>query len=180
MTPWTIPPMWAGQTVAVIGNADSATPEAIAELAGIPMIAANAAVRRAPGAAMLVSLDGNWPKEAEAFEGIKVVGVPCDLDAYFIGIDYDVAQVSPSECLHIRNNVLWAMRIAVAAGAKKLIVLGVDPAGYEALDPRNRGLVAAFPALVAKLAAAGVEVEVRTAPAPLPPSFGAKFKGKRS
>jgi hypothetical protein len=63
-TPWKVPQLWPGETVAVIGTGASATPEAIEAVRSLPTIAANAAIALVPHADMLVSIDANWPERA--------------------------------------------------------------------------------------------------------------------
>jgi hypothetical protein len=161
-TPWNIPQLWHGETVAIIGTGASATPEAIDAVRRLPTIAANAAIALAPHADMLVSIDANWPEEGDRFEGIRVVGVPCDAEAEYAGITYEVVRMSPNEVLHIRNNGLLAMRIAAQAGAKKIVLVGFDPPAYQEkqveLGYDFRGYVEGFAIVKADLEAAGIEV----------------------
>jgi hypothetical protein len=161
-TPWKVPQLWLGETVAVVGTGASATPEAIDAVRSLPTIAANAAIALVPHADMLVSIDANWPDEGNRFEGIRVVGIPCDADAEYIGVSYEVVCVAPGRVVHIRNNGLLAMRIAAQAGAKKIVVVGFDPPAYQEkqveLGYDFPGYVEAFAMVKAELEAAGVEV----------------------
>jgi hypothetical protein len=156
-TPWQVPLLWPGATVAVVGAGPSATPAAIAAVRGLPTIAVNRAITLVPDADMVASIDGNWPPEGDTFAGLRVVGVPCERDAYYLGVAYEVVRISPSEVLHIRNNTLWAMRIAARAGAKKIVLIGIDPVRYEEIHS-FRGFAAGLAALVQEFAAQGIEV----------------------
>lgn len=182
-TPWIIPNLWEGKTVAIIGTGATATPEALEAVREVPTIAANAAIKLVPNADMLVSIDANWPAEAAGFKGVRVVGVPCDADAEYVGVSYEAVRVSPNEVLHIRSNGLLAMRLAAQAGAKKIVLVGFDPAAYqakqEALGYAFRGYIEGFAAVKAELEAAGVEVAHQAAAEQPPEGFGQPFKGRR-
>lgn len=154
---WTIPPLWTGQTVAIVGTGPSATPGALAKIRNLPTIAVNRAVALVPDADMMVSIDGNWPEEGERFEGLRVVGVP-GVPGYYIGVSYERVRLADTGAVvEIRNNVLTAMRVAAKAGAARLLLLGVEPERYEAIH-NFRGFAEGLSALVQELRAAGVEV----------------------
>ena len=151
-----IAPIWAGQTVAVIGNGPSLTDELLAEAKGHPCIAVNRAARRAPWADMLVSIDGNWPDDCADFAGLRVVGVERDdLDALCVAMPYEAVTIAPGHVLHIRNNALSAIGIAAQAGAAEILLYGMDPAEYEALHD-FQGFAKALRALRDELQALGV------------------------
>lgn len=151
-----IAPIWAGQTVAVIGNGPSLTDEMLAEAKGHPCIAVNRAARRAPWADMLVSIDGNWPDECADFAGQRVVGIEHDdLDALYIAMPHEVVTIAPGHVIHIRNNALSAIRIAAQAGAAEILLYGMDPAEYEALHD-FRGFAEGLIALIGELQAKGI------------------------
>jgi hypothetical protein len=157
--PITITAEWRGATVAVLGNAPSLT----AELEHLPRpihaIACNQAAAKAPWAEMMVSIDANWRGDVDAYTGIRIVGFERDgLDAYFLPIPHEVVAVAPGHELHIRSNLLAAIRIAAQAGAAHILLVGIDPEYYEAnLDAP--GTVAGLAAVARELAAAGVIVE---------------------
>lgn len=171
MTPYESP-QWQGATVAVIGTAKSATPEALEAVRGMVRIAANSAILLVPDADMLVSIDANWPKEGDDFTGMRVVGVLCDKDAAYVGIDYERVQLSPSEVVHFRNNGMLAIRLAVRAGAKKIVLVGFDPQSYQATQDAGgydfRGYAEGLEQLIAQVRAGGVEVVHATTDAPMP------------
>lgn len=77
-TPWRVPPLWSGRTVAVLASGQSMS-QAVADAvhaAGIPAIVINETFRLAPWADMLYGADGAWWKvrqdEALHFRGLKV------------------------------------------------------------------------------------------------------------
>ena len=167
-TPWKVPELWPGKTVAVIGDGPDLTDEALAAAKSYPCIAANNAISRAPWADMLVSIDGNWPPEAEDFAGLRIVGIESDKDALYLNMPHEVVALGPGHVVHIRNNVLSAIRIAEAAGAKSIMLLGIDTAAYEALYG-FRGFTEGLAALIAELGAKGVAVAFPVTPAKAPP-----------
>lgn len=166
-TPLIITKMWEGETVAILGNG----PTLSAELASVERptraIAVNRAVAVAPWADMLVSIDGNWPPEAEDFDGMRVVGIESDLDAFYVHLPHEVVTLAPANIVHLRNNAMAAMRIAAAAGAAKLILFGFDAERYEEIHSFP-GLAIGLAALTAELQAQGVQVERYAPPAPAP------------
>lgn len=166
-TPFTVPCMWPGETVAILGNG----PDLAAQLAaaGRPTrsIAVNRAVAVAPWADMLVSIDANWPPEGEDFAGMRVVGIESAVDAQYVHLPHEVVTLGPGHVVELRSNALSAMRIAAAAGAGKLVLFGFDPERYEEIHSFP-GLAIGLAALIAELRARGVEVEHYALPADHP------------
>ncbi len=162
-TPYSIPRMWDGETIAILGNGPTLQAELAAGARPGRAIAANRAVAHAPWADMLVSIDGNWPAEAEHFEGMRVVGIESDLDALYVHLPHEVVTLGPGHVIHMRNNLLSAMRMAAAAGAAKIVLYGVDPERYEDIHSFP-GVAIGLAALTAELQAAGVQVEHFAAP----------------
>ncbi|MBY0237870.1 MAG: hypothetical protein K2X55_01000 [Burkholderiaceae bacterium] len=157
--PLVISPEWRGETVAVLGNA----PCLLQELERLPRpmhaIACNQAAAKAPWAEMMVSIDANWLPEVESYPGIRIVGFERDgLDAYFLHIPHEIVTVAPGHDLHIRSNLLAAIRIAAQAGAARILLVGIDPEYYEA-NLAAPGTVAGLAAVTRELAAAGIVVE---------------------
>jgi len=163
--PLTITPMWQGETVAILGNGPSLDAELAAAKRPARAIAINRAVAAAPWADMLVSIDGNWPPEADDFAGMRIVGVESDLDAYFVHLPHEVVTLAPGNVIHLRSNALAAMRIAAAAGAAKLVLFGFDTDRYEEIH-NFPGLTIGLASLTAELQAQGVQVERYAAPVP--------------
>lgn len=166
-TPWTLPPdLFRGETVAVLATGPSMTQELADSVRQHKRIAVRRAFRFAPDADLLVALDGPtgslddafWA-DAEDFEGLRVCGVECDVDALYCGMWYETVQIAPGHTIEIRNNGLAAIRIAERAGAAKILLLGFDAARYEALH-EFRGLTEGLAQITAELRSRGVEVEV--------------------
>lgn len=163
--PLHITPIWAGETVAVLGNAPS-LPDELATLSRpIRAIAANRAVLAAPWADMMVSIDANWPDEAADYTGARIIGFESDLiDAYYMPLPHEQVTVAPGHILHLRSNLLAAIRIAEQAGAARILLLGIDMDRYEAMHDAP-GVAAGLAALIQELAARGVVVEYYQPPA---------------
>lgn len=164
-TPWNPDGIWQGETVAILGAGPDMTEELALTAKGHRTVAVNRAVKFAPWADMFVALDPHHPFWEEAdnvgFAGIRVCGVPCDIDAMYAGMFVERVTMSPNEVLEVRNNALAALRIAFRAGAKKIILLGFDPARYEEVHAGTgfRGLTEGLEQLIAVIRNAGVEVE---------------------
>lgn len=163
-TPWTIPPgLWAGETVAILGNSPAMTKKLAASLSGVKRIAVNRAVKHAPDADMFVALDPHHPfwNDAEKFTGLRVCGVECDIDALYCGMHYETVTLRSGAVTEIRNNFLAAIRIAVAAGASKIILAGVDANLYDAEHAHTgfSGFAEGLEKVLNEIRAQGVEVE---------------------
>lgn len=185
-TPYQIEKMWPGETVAIIGNAPGMTAELATELANTlrpcRAIAVNRGIRFAPWADMLISIDGNWPEEGNAFAGLRIVGIESERDALYVPLPYERVTVAPGHVLELRNNALSAIRIAAQAGAARIVLAGFDTDRYEELHGFP-GLTAGLAALTAELQAQGIVVEQALAGdgsgTPLPPIETRKRKVRR-
>jgi hypothetical protein len=157
-TPFTVSRMWPGETVAILGNGPTLADEL--EMTSRPSraIAINRAVAVAPWADMLVAIDANWPVEGEDFGGMRVVGIESDVDALYVRLPHETVTLAPGHVVELRSNALAAMRIAAAAGAAKLVLLGFDTERYEQIHSFP-GLSIGLAALTAELRAQGIEVE---------------------
>lgn len=172
-TPWTITPDWQGETVAVLASGPSMSAEIAEALRSHRTIAVNFACRAAPGADILVALDGNWPQEFRDFAGLRVTGVADDdLDALYAGPFWERVRLAPSHEIEFRNSGLAAIRIAATLGATRIILAGFDaPVRYghfyddEVDTGEYVGLAAGIATLTAELAARGVAVERYAPPA---------------
>jgi hypothetical protein len=163
--------MWAGETVAVLASGPSLTAELAESVREHRCIVVNHSCRMAPWADMLVALDGNWPQEFRDFAGMRVTGVEDeDLDALYIGPSYERITLAPGHVIETRNSGLTAIRIAAAAGAAKILLLGFDPEtrGHwydDGADAQRQdgepypGLTAGLNALISELRAGGIVVE---------------------
>lgn len=173
-TPWNPDGMWAGETVAILGAGPDMTEELALTARGHKTIAVNRAVKFAPWADMFVALDPHHPFWEEAdnvgFTGIRVCGVPCDIDAMYAGMFVERVVVSPHETIEIRNNALAAIRIAFRAGASKMILLGFDPARYTEVHAHTgfRGLTEGLAQIITEVLAAGISVERIDSPVQTP------------
>ena len=134
-TPWKVPRMWQGKTVAILATGPSLTPQqcSIVAAAGLPAIAINDSFRLAPDAAMLYAADGAWwthhAQDALKFPGLKVTAQDsCVFRQVLLlkptgteGFDPDPA------CLRTGGNSGYqAIHIAIHAGASRILLLGFD------------------------------------------------------
>src|SRR6185369_7039756 len=165
-TRWSIPPdLWAGETVAVI-CAGPGVEDLLGSVSRYKRIAVRRAFELVPDADMLVAIDGpvgsrddDFWQDAEGFEGIKICGVECDVDAKYIGTYYDRVVIGPTHTIEIRNNGLFGIRCAAMGGATKIVLVGFDPERYEALHVPWFGMVQGLEQIIADLQARGIEVE---------------------
>lgn len=162
-TPWQITPIWAGETVAVLGAGPDMTAELAETARGFKTIAVNRAVKFAPWADMFVALDPLHPfwEGRESFKGIKICGVECDYDARYVGMLYETVHIAEGHTIQIRNNALAAIRLAELCGAKKIVLLGFDADRYQEVHGHTGffGLAEGLAQIIAELKAKGIEVE---------------------
>lgn len=163
-TPYQIPYMFLGETVAILGAGPDMTAELAERARAYKTIAVNRAVKFAPNADMFVALDPHHPfwEAAADFKGIKICGVETDeIDAFYAGMFYETVNMGQGHTIEIRNNALAAIRIAQLAGASKIILLGFDPERYEEIHAYTgfRGLTQGLAQIIAELRAQGIEVE---------------------
>ena len=155
--------IWQGDTVAILGAGPDMTSELAQKAKEHKTIAVNRAIKFAPNADMFVALDPHHPfwDSAKDFKGIKICGVECDYDAYYIGMMYEKVEITPGHVVEIRNNALAAIRIAYLSGAKKIILLGFDPERYEEIHAHTGfyGLKQGLEQITAELISKGIEVE---------------------
>ena len=163
-------PDLTGKTVLVVGSAQCVISAAHADY----VIAASGGIKNAPTADMLVTIDNVMPPHAAGadvgFTGLRVSGVPSDDPAHvYVPFHYEHVQVGPSRTVHVRNNGVSAIRLAADRGAKRILLAGFDPAGYDAFNADfgyDGVTAAAIPALIAELAARGITVEFYSQPEP--------------
>lgn len=138
---WSVPRMWEGKTVAILGSGPSMS-KAVAEAvraAGLPTIVTNTTFRLAPWADMLYAADARWWevywKEVQSLPGLKVT---CEADAPFHhvpelrlmkntgreGFDPDPSCVRTGG-----NSGYQALHVAVHAGARRILLCGFDLRG---------------------------------------------------
>jgi hypothetical protein len=119
---WSVPPMWKGQTVAVLASGPSMS-QAVADAvhaAGIPAIVTNDTFRLAPWAQILYAADTEWwghTAGAKDFAGLKVScqAVPGVLMLHNAG---NVGYSPDPACVHTYGNS-GAQAIQVAAKARR-------------------------------------------------------------
>lgn len=167
-TPWIVPRMWEGETVAVLASGPSMTQALADSVKQHRRICARRSVRFAPDADMLVTLDGPsdaefWP-EAKGFSGICVIGYECDeADAMYVNLPHERITLGEGHAIEVRNNGLVAIRVAARAGAAKILLLGFDRGRYEARASNVaigfRGMEEGLSALIAELRGKGIEIE---------------------
>lgn len=184
-TKWTVPAdMFAGETVAILASGASLTQELADSVRHLSCIAVRKAVRRAPWAQILVSIDGyedaEFWEETKDFAGLRVCGVECDIDLLYLNAPHERVTLGEGHVIEMRNNGITAMRIAVAGGAKRLNLLGFDAPKngrythfYD--DPLRDGwtgeqqypvLVQALAAAIAEIRACGIGVDIVQAAVP--------------
>lgn len=134
-TPWRVPALWPGRTVAVMASGPSMS-AAVAEAvraADLPAIAVNDTHRLAPWAAVLYAADSSWWAHHAAtalhFPGLKATAndsvpyraVHCLRPTGVEGFDPDPA------CLRTGGNGGYqALHLAVHAGATRILLFGFD------------------------------------------------------
>lgn len=140
MTYWTVPPMFAGRTVAVLASGPSMSQEAADRVQHLPRIVVNTTYRLAPDADLIYSSDGPWWKaHPDALEctGIKVSIE--DLPGHRQDIDRRVLILRNSgrrgfdpnpDALRTHNNSgACAVQIAAHAKAARILLVGMDMDG---------------------------------------------------
>lgn len=160
---WNIPQFWQGQEVAILAAGPSMSQATAERVRHLPCIAVNEAIRVAPWATMLVALDRDFWLEDRPFDGLRVCGVPCDVDALYAGMWPERVTLAPGHVIEIHNSGLAAIRIAARAGASKITLAGFEPeSGRNFYDDETRdyaGVAQGLAAIIAELGAAGVVVE---------------------
>lgn len=155
--------IWQGETVAILGAGPDMTADLAEKAKKYKTIAVNRAIKFAPNADMFVALDPHHPfwDSAKDFKGIKICGVECDYDAYYVGMMYEKVEITSGHVVEIRNNALAAIRIAYLSGAKKIILLGFDCARYEELHRETGfyGLTQGLRQIIEELRSNGIEVD---------------------
>lgn len=140
---WSVPRLWPGATVAIVGGGPSLKGEQVIDCAaaGFPIIAINDAYRLAPWAKMLYFADERWWRwhkdrvNFQQFEGLKVSieQGQFTIDAPDVLIlknlsdgERNVLSEDPSGVVTGRASGYQAINIAYLAGAKRIMLLGFD------------------------------------------------------
>lgn len=133
-TYWEVPPMWKGQTVAILASGPSLTPEQVRRVvaAGLPVIAVNDCYKLAPEAAMVYAADTVWWRvnhgalnhsgiKATCNSSVEFKSVQCLRQTGVDGFDPDPRNIRTGG-----NGGYQAIHIAIQAGAKRVLLLGFD------------------------------------------------------
>ena len=175
-TPWRYSGLWSGATVAVLGGGPSMNQKLADSVRQHRRICARTAVRFAPDADMLVSLDGpldaEFWQESQSFAGMRICGFECADDALHLSLPHERVTLGEGHVVELRNNGFAAIRIAAMAGASKILLLGFDRGLYDArannLEIGFLGMEEGTNAIIAELRAKGIEIErvdaVKTVP----------------
>jgi hypothetical protein len=155
--PYSITPIWAGETVAIIGNGQNLPADLAGSVQGCRTIALSFAIDKAPWADMLLAIDGNFPAST-ADHAMRICGVESDVDALYVQMPHEVVTLAPGHVVHIRNNALSAIRIAAQAGAARILLFGMDTERYEQIH-NFPGLTVGLATLIVELAERGIVVE---------------------
>ncbi len=143
-TPWRVPPLFRGKTVAILASGPSmslAVAEAV-RAARVPSLVTNETFLLAPWADILVANDAAWwtvrAQDALKFRGLKVcvqTGIcpfPAVMELRNTGLDlHDQAGFDPDpECIRTGGNSGYsAVHIAMQAGASRILLCGLDLGG---------------------------------------------------
>lgn len=135
--PWTVPPLWTGQTVVVMAGGPSLLPTlpAVAravEKGRAKALAVNNAHLLAPWADWLHAADAAWwsyhAQTALKFEGIKTAAQEVAFrSVHFLRpLDGDTVMTTDRGATAGRNSAHQAAIIAMHAGASRVLLCGVD------------------------------------------------------
>jgi hypothetical protein len=179
-TRWQVPPdLFAGKTVAILGSGPSMTKEIADAVQHLPRICARYGCTFALDADMVVAVDdypnignpipgtdgpdtGFWPYALENFPGLKITASESENlppEVMFFWHRWELVTVStvPSHIVEFRNNYMSAIHVAEQGGAKKILLLGLDPELYD--SKYGIFLTAGIKQLTAELQAKSIEVE---------------------
>lgn len=163
---------YAGRTVAVVGNAANAAWQVRQIADNMAIIAVNRGVQHVahhPALDCMVSLDANWGHAAKYVTCPRIVGFDgCDhISAFYYPAPHEVVQAGPGQVLHIRSNLITALRLAHRGGAAGVLLVGIDLPHYQA-HYNAPGIVAGVAQACAQLRAAGLQVAWANNESPAP------------
>jgi hypothetical protein len=180
MTYWTVPPMWQGQTVAILASGPSMSQAVADSVLHLPRIAVNTTYQLARDAEMIYACDAVWwakYPDAVAGPGLNVAMEavpghhPATPPAVKVLRNTGRTGFDPHPaCLRTLNNSgAQALQIAVHARAARILLLGFDMKGehWHGAHPRGltnqkqsslAGWVVLYRELARELAARGVSV----------------------
>jgi len=139
---WSIPRQWEGATVAVMASGPSLTADQAAAVKHLPRIVTNATYRIAPDADVIYCSDSAFwlhPEYADVFDcpGLRVSceqirGVHPNVPPGVLVLRHGGSHGFIDEPTQIRtgaNSGYAAIQIAALAGAKRIVLLGLDMQG---------------------------------------------------
>lgn len=137
-TPWRVPPhLWRGQTVVVMASGPSLLPSVVeaVRLSGVPTVVTNNTHSAAPWASLLVANDQAWwdvhRDGALAFPGLKYSASDPPIEGVLTQRITGAEGYDPDpECVrHGGNSGYTAVHIAAQAGARRILLCGMDMRG---------------------------------------------------
>jgi hypothetical protein len=140
---WTVPPLWAGETVVIVATGPSVTQEAVDLCRShARVVVINTSIRLAPWADLVYFADAQWYEahqaEVDVFPGLKVTiassnGVlPSNPDIRVVGCADEVDKTSNGLCLRPslvrtgRNSGHQAINVCYHLGVSRILLLGFD------------------------------------------------------
>lgn len=146
-TPWSVPPLWQGQTVWVLATGPSMGPQ-VAQAASRsrqPVLVVNDAFRLAPDAALLYAADTSWWRanpDARQFAGLKLCAddtLP-GADVYTLRHTGKLGFDADPRCIRSGGNSGYqAVHVAVQAGAARILLCGFDMHGTHYFGRHDKG-----------------------------------------
>ena len=143
---WSVPPMWEGETVAVLATGPSLTQKQCDSVRHLPCIAVNDAYKMAPFAEMIYAADIQWwalNPDALSFKGLKVT---CMNDMQLTDVKVlkqgglEGFDPSPDAIRTGGNSGYQAVHIAIHAKAAKILLFGFDMGGTHFFGPHKAPL----------------------------------------
>ena len=179
-TKWKPDGIFAGQTVAIIGDGPSMSQELADAVRHLPRVCARLGARWALDADMVIAIDGPpnlgrwpdymppgpgfWPWALEHFPGLKITAeatddLPPEVVSFWHRWEMITVSEVPSHVIEARQNFMSAMHIVEQGGAAKVLLLGLDPDVYDTIYA-GQGLYFSkgIEQLSEKLRAQGIEV----------------------
>lgn len=143
---WTIPPMWKGQTVAVLASGQSMSQAMADKVWHLPRIVVNRTWELAPDAQIIYACDEMWWREnpmAVQCRGIKLAMEPLPGLAPNLPVSVRCMKNSGKHGFDHRQDTLrthsnggaQAVQVAAHAGAARILLLGFDMHGEHWHEP---------------------------------------------
>lgn len=151
---YTVPRMWAGDTVAVLATGPSMSQEVADKVRGLRVIAINDAFRLAPWADMLYAADRRWwevNEDAQEFAGIKLSAQPGSPGAIYMRSSGSTGfDPRPGFIRTGGNSGYQAVHVAIHAGAARILLCGFDMHGTHYFGPHKPPLRNTHPSSFAR------------------------------